>query len=109
LKPVYARDFKIRPRQAPKAEQPFDLKTKNWDYPQIPYSYPVSMVKHNPTLNNPHVRKPTPGWHAEWPEFRFQQTTTDAAAAPAAPMTAPEAPQKQEAPMTEGSAAAVDA
>jgi len=97
LAPIYARQFKITPRKAPAAAQPFNLRTKNWDYPQIPYSYPVTMVSHDPQYKNPHVRAPTPGFHTEWPEFRFQQTATSAdAAAPAAPAAAAQQP------MTEG-------
>jgi len=96
LAPIYARQFKITPRKAPAAEQPFDLRTKNWDYPQIPYSYPVTMVRHDPRFKNPHVRAPTPGFHTEWPEFRFQQSA-DATPAPAAATPAPAA-----APMKEG-------
>jgi len=107
LKPVYAPDFKIKPKKAPQPEIPFPLKRKNWDYPQIPYTYPVTMVKHNPKTQNPHVRPPTPGWHAEWPEFRFKAggTTTkeaseaekpsaaEAAAEPAAAVANTEAPK----------------
>jgi len=101
LSPIYARQFKITPRKAPAPEQPFNLRTKNWDYPQIPYTYPVTMVSHDPRYKNPHVRAPTPGFHTEWPEFRFQQTATSAdAAAPAADAAAP-APASQQ-PMTEG-------
>jgi len=112
LSPIYSREFKLTPRKARGPAQPFALKTKKYDYPQIPYSYPVTMVKHNPKHNNPHTHAPKPGFHPEWPEFRFQQTQTsaDAAAAADAPMTAP-APQAdaevspaaaQEMPMTEG-------
>jgi len=106
LRPVYAREFKITPRKTPEPKQPFDLKTKSYDYPQIPYSYPVTMVSHNPKWKNPHVRAPTPGFHPEWPEFRFQQTQTSAdAAAPADAQAAPApAPAAQEQPMTEGTA-----
>jgi len=93
LKPLYAREFKVTRRAA--SSEPFDLKTKNYDYPQIPYSYPVTMVKHDPRYKNPHVRAPTPGFHPEWPEFRFQQTQDSAAPAAAAPLQA-------EQPMTEG-------
>jgi hypothetical protein len=77
LRPVYAKQFKAKvvPRKAAGAEIPFGLATKNWDYPQIPYSYPVTMVKHDPRNKNPHVRAPTPGFHNEWPEYRFQRTS----------------------------------
>lgn len=104
LSPIYARQFKVTPRKTPEPQQPFDLKTKTYDYPQIPYSYPVTMVSHDPRYNNPHVRPATPGFHPDWPEFRFQQTATsaDAADAAAAPAPAPEAAQEQ--PMTEGTA-----
>jgi hypothetical protein len=102
LKPVFAKDFKMPKRL--QTDEPFALKTKNWDYPQIPYSYPVRMVKHNPKQDNPHVRQPTPGWHAEWPEYSsFAESpaapTADAAQAAAA-TPANDAPQG--APMKEG-------
>jgi len=79
LTPIYAHQFHVRPKVRDD-KLPFDLKTKNWDYPHIPYSYPVKMVKHNPKVKNPHVRKPTPGFHSEWPEYRFQQVDADAEA-----------------------------
>lgn len=104
LSPVYVKDFKAVPRKAPEPTQPFALATKNYDYPQIPYSFPVTMVQHDPTTKNPHVRAPTPGFHPDWPEFRFQQTEAAAPAAPTAVAAA--APQNAELaqaqPMTEG-------
>jgi len=97
LRPIFAKDFKMPKRL--ETTEPFSMKTKNWDYPQIPFSYPVRMVKHNPQQDNPHVRKPTPGWHAEWPEFAsFAQTnapTADAAVAAAPADAAQAAPMKE--------------
>jgi len=99
LRPVYAKDFKM-PKRVQNTE-PFELKTKNWDYPQIPYSYPVRMVKHNPQKDNPHVRPPTPGWHADWPEFS-SFAEAQAAVPTAAPVNAAATDAPQAAPMKEG-------
>jgi len=98
LKPIFVKDFKMPKRL--ETPEPFALKKKNWDYPQIPFSYPVRMVKHNPKKDNPHVRHPTPGFHTEWPEYAsLAETHTDAAASTAAATPAP----PQAAPMKEGS------
>jgi len=98
LSPIYAHDFKIKPRHREETKIPFDLKTKNWDTKHIPYTYPVTMVKHNPRLHNPHVRKPTPGWHEDWPEYEhhYNAMVEEAATAPA---DAPQAEAPAEGPM----------